>query len=461
DYTAAKISSQNDDGAGKGDLRFSTYNGTALTTRMIISNSGNVGIGSANPNMILDIADTSSAGGIRITTHNSSTVNAPINIDNFCNSAAYGAALQIRRGRGTSDVPSAILTNDVIGGIYAKGHIGTGWGTSNVAAIRMLAAEDFSATNQGTKIDFATTDTGATTRSVKMTIASNGNVGIGKTNPSRILDIEDISTIEGGATISTQNSSVTNGLLNLDNYTNSVGSGASINVSRARGTKSVPAAILSGDVIGGLWAKGHTGTGWTSGNIASIRILADEDFSATNQGSSIDFSTTNLGTTSKTVKMTINANGKVGIGTATPGYLLTVNGEPAANGYTAFTNYSDRRLKTNIKPITNVLDKIVRLNPVSFNYNEKTGYNSEHLKKKFFGFIAQELQQIFPEMVGEIELNNEKYLDSNLSSLPVYLLQAIKEQGEIIEKSKIKMEELENIVNQLKIEIEMLKKNRK
>ncbi|MBP7652551.1 tail fiber domain-containing protein, partial [Candidatus Dependentiae bacterium] len=65
------------------------------------------------------------------------------------------------------------------------GHIGTGWGTNNIAAIRIVAAEDFSLTNQGSKIDFATTNIGATSRTVRMTIANDGNVGIGTTSPTR------------------------------------------------------------------------------------------------------------------------------------------------------------------------------------------------------------------------------------------------------------------------------------
>lgn len=48
DYTAASISSQNTNGADDGDLRFSTYNGT-LSERMIITNDGNIGIGTITP----------------------------------------------------------------------------------------------------------------------------------------------------------------------------------------------------------------------------------------------------------------------------------------------------------------------------------------------------------------------------------------------------------------------------
>jgi len=54
DYTGARIESQNPDAADDGDLRFATYNGT-LTTRMIITPDGNIGIGINTPNNNLTI----------------------------------------------------------------------------------------------------------------------------------------------------------------------------------------------------------------------------------------------------------------------------------------------------------------------------------------------------------------------------------------------------------------------
>jgi hypothetical protein len=123
------------------------------------------------------------------------------------------------------------------------------------------------------------------------------------------------------------------------------------------------------------------------------------------------------------------ASGNVGIGITNPGYKLTVNGQPAANGYTAFTNYSDSRLKTNINSLSSgYLEKILKLNPSTFNYNGLTGYDQATLDRKVTGFIAQDLGVTFPEMVGKTVINGIQYLDTNLSALPVYLVKAIQEQ---------------------------------
>jgi hypothetical protein len=58
-----------------------------------------------------------------------------------------------------------------------------------------------------------------------------------------------------------------------------------------------------------------------------------------------------------------------------------------------FIASSDERLKENIKPITGSLDKILALNPVSFDWKA----NGEHREA---GFVAQEVEKVFPEYVS-------------------------------------------------------------
>ena len=121
--------------------------------------------------------------------------------------------------------------------------------------------------------------------------------------------------------------------------------------------------------------------------------------------------------------------GNFGIGTSSPGYKLTVNGQPGANGYTAFANYSDSRLKENITDLeaTNVLDKICTIRPVTFNYNELSGHDEATRSRRISGFIAQELMEVFPDMVGTINKKDFEYYDTNLSNLNLYLVKAIQE----------------------------------
>lgn len=122
---------------------------------------------------------------------------------------------------------------------------------------------------------------------------------------------------------------------------------------------------------------------------------------------------------------------KVGFGD--PGDVLTTlsldnNGQPVANGYTAWTSYSDERLKTNIAYLGNgVMDKLLQLHPAQFNYNELTGYDQATLNQRITGLIAQNVLSVFPEMVGTANINGTQYYDTNLSGLQIYLLKGVQE----------------------------------
>jgi len=122
--------------------------------------------------------------------------------------------------------------------------------------------------------------------------------------------------------------------------------------------------------------------------------------------------------------------GNVGIANTTPAYTLSVTGTVGCSTTTVFTNYSDARLKTNVKNLASSnssLLKIVSLRPVSFNWNELTKYDEATLTKRRSGFIAQELKEVFPEMVGTTKIDNVEYLDTNLSDLNLHLVLAIQE----------------------------------
>jgi hypothetical protein len=157
-------------------------------------------------------------------------------------------------------------------------------------------------------------------------------------------------------------------------------------------------------------------------------------------------------------RINVDASGNVGIGVTAPTYKLQVNGEPAANGYTAFTNYSDARLKENISVMSDgYLSKIMQLKPSLFNYNTLSGYDEETRKRTVYGFIAQDLQTIFPEMIGHTSINGTDYLDTNLSSLPIYLVKAMQEMYANFQTLLARVTGLEERIAEQEREIEELK----
>lgn len=113
-----------------------------------------------------------------------------------------------------------------------------------------------------------------------------------------------------------------------------------------------------------------------------------------------------------------------------------------------FKNYddqlkaSDMRLKTNITPITNALDKVKTLSTFTYNLNhvaESIGYRS--IAETHLGLSAQELLEVLPESVAKLPANNDYYA-VKYDRIIVLLIAAIKEQQEIIDNIKLQIQNL-------------------
>jgi hypothetical protein len=79
---------------------------------------------------------------------------------------------------------------------------------------------------------------------------------------------------------------------------------------------------------------------------------------------------------------------------------------------------SDIRLKKDVKDITNGLEIINKLRPVSFNWKKN---NNESI-----GFIAQEIEEVLPEFVRDTRLNGELIKTIKQDKLIPYIVDSIK-----------------------------------
>ena len=136
-------------------------------------------------------------------------------------------------------------------------------------------------------------------------------------------------------------------------------------------------------------------------------------------------------------------NGNVGIGTTTPSNPLTMGGGAYCNSFT-WVNASDARLKDNIKPMNQYgLSQVMQLKPETYYYKKDTTKHQE------VGFIAQEVKKIIPEVVSGSEGDIEKgeTLGISYGNMVPVLTKAIQEQQAIIEELKKKIEVLEQKIN--------------
>jgi len=114
-------------------------------------------------------------------------------------------------------------------------------------------------------------------------------------------------------------------------------------------------------------------------------------------------------------------NNRVGVGTTIPSSALQVTGTITCID---INSTSDVRLKENIHSIDNPLDKVMKINGVGFRWKEN--------KDEAIGVIAQDIEEIIPEIVkisGDIKT-------VNYNGLIGVLIEAIKEQQRQIEELK-------------------------
>ena len=205
-------------------------------------------------------------------------------------------------------------------------------------------------------------------------------------------------------------------------------------------------------------------TTWYQNTIESIRqgtISVDVDASAGNGGLAVIHAKNNsTGTYGASAGYGLwmqdyskhYLSGYVGIKDQSPSYELDVTGTIRATQN--IIAYSDARHKENVETVTDAIQIVNDLRGVRFNWTKKYqkekeagGYykskkiNEDALEKRQVGLIAQEVQEVLPELVSE---DGEGYLSVNYANLVAVLVEANKEQQKLIEDLQERVKRLES-----------------
>lgn len=122
--------------------------------------------------------------------------------------------------------------------------------------------------------------------------------------------------------------------------------------------------------------------------------------------------------------------------------VVVYGGFRAIGTYTA----SDGRLKENVKPLKSALDKVSRLQGISYEWRTNEYPDMGFTKGKHIGLVAQDMEDVLPELVSE---DKDGYKGISYNKLTAVLVEAIKALKKQNEKQQIEIEELRSIIKEL------------
>jgi len=431
-----------------GDLSFYSY-GTGSPAFVLQRSSGNVGIGTTNTfgwKTFINSGSSSSTlllGSSTVGTYialNDNNSTAAPRIGGITNDLVFTTS-NIERMRINSTGTLQVSTGDIFGGNLASDYgsltLRGGYGATTGSASKVeIRGYEGGGGTQGAIISY-------TNGAERMRIMQGGNVGIGTSSPGYKLQVNDtIATVTGfGSFTALQSAAGTGFRWTLNN------DGTFRVQKTADGFSTIsatPIMIDSSNRVGigttapqrDLQVGAFSGSpeicigSSTSGN----GTLAFGDGASGNDpwrgyvqyNHSVDamiFGTVNG------EKVRITSAGYMGIGTTAPSYPLYVGTQ--VSNVSIYADYdivafSDQSVKENIRPIENVLERVIESRGVLYDRIDSG-------EKDNIGFIAQELEVAFPELVVTNEDGTKAVKYQNAVAV---LFEAVKEQQKQIDEIK-------------------------
>ncbi len=334
-------------------------------------------------------------------------------------SGGVGIAKNLNVG-GTTALTGLLSAN---GGASITGTLGVSGATTLSSTLGVTGATTLSSTlgvTGATTLSNTLGVSGSTTLSSTLgvfgaTTLSNTLGVSGATTLSNTLGVSGATTLSSTLGVSGATTlSSTLGVTGAATLSNTLGVSGATTLSSTLGVTG--AATLSAGLTvssGGITASGQTVTATTfAGNATSASTSANLSFGSANQ----------------VVFKNGSNNGATSSNLTFDGTNLSVGGD-----ITAFA--SDERLKENIQPLENALDKVLALSGFTYNFNEvgqSLGFDGS---VRYVGVSAQEVQAVLPEAVKSAPVDSN-YITVQYEKIVPLLIEAIKELKQEINELK-------------------------
>jgi hypothetical protein len=347
-----------------------------------------------------------------------------------------GSYIVGRAARGTAAAPTALQANDALVGFGGEGRAPSGY-NADAGGLTLYAAENWTATANGTLLILATVTAGTTTNMSRVLVgpgmqvctAAGGSPTGGDKGPGTINTAAGYYVNGGGsagvALVASGNSYINGGNVGI-------GTAAPAGKLTVSGAGQQTASINTAGSLAGYTVHDDTTAGVNSGGgiifsasnqawkFASIQVLT-QDGSANSAGH-LSFSTRRNATDA----------------------ALTQTAQFAQNGScinasATWLAFSDARIKSDVRPYERGLSAILALNPVSFVYNERSPFYSSDEPRRH-GLVAQEVAPHVPEAVGKYVIHGEDFkktgelLTLDPGHLTYVLINAVRELAARLER---------------------------
>jgi len=396
----------NENLAGVLNVTNSTVSSSASTGAVVVT--GGVGIGGA-----VNITGNENLAGVLKVTNSTASTDSSSGAVVVTGGVGIGGVVNINGNENLAGVlkvtNSTVSTDASSGAVVVTGGVGIG-GVVNITGNENLAGV--------LKVTNSTASTDASSGAVVVT----GGVGIGG-----VVNITGNENLAGvlKVTNSTASTDASTGAVVV---TGGVGIGGVVNITgneNLAGVLNVTNSTASTDASSGaVVVTGGVGIG------GAVNITGNENIAGL-------LKITNSTQSTSSTNGSIITNGGLGVAKDVfVGGKVNIKGTITTQG--GFT-VSDKTLKTDIETIDNALNKVLNINGVYFNWIDKEKFNDKHQ----VGFLAQNIEEVVPELVHQCE-DGIKVV--NYNQMVAVLVEAMKEQN--------------NIINQLKADVEMLKQKK-